>query len=926
MRARELLVTAAAAVLATTTLGVGQASAGEPYALFESGQVRPLARAPHLPLVFATNTPDGRLEVLGLVGRRLVPLGSVKVGMEPVAVAARNDREVWVVNHLSDSISVVDVSDPWSPQVVRTLLVGDEPRDLVFAGPGGNRAFITTARRGQNSPIDPALTTPSLGRANVWVFDANHLGASPGGEPLTILTLFADTPRALTASPDGRTVYAAGFRTGNRTTTVFSFIFQFGVLGFGLPAPSTDSHGADAPSVGLIAQYDGSAWRDELGRDLSPAVFLSLPDKDVFAIDAMASPPVAKAGPGDVTTGVGTILYDMAVNPVSGKIYVSNTEALNANRFEGPGVFAGHSVRGHHNENRITVIDHGVAHPRRLNQHIDYATCCAPIPNPENARSLALPMGLAVTDDGATLFMAAMGSDKIARIPTGQLEADTYAQDPTDQLAVTGGGPTGVLLDDHRGLLLVATRFDNGISVIDTRRWREASHVTLATPEPASVVEGRRFLYDASFSSSHGDSSCASCHVDGDLDALAWDLGNPDEPVRPDDNPLTVDLVEPFPAVFHGMKGPLTTQSLRGLANHGPMHWRGDRTGAALGPSVQPNGGAYDEAEAFRQFQAAYPGLLGRASEIPADDMAKFTAFALQIMYPPNPIRALDNSLTPQQAQGKDIFTHRITDSFSTCNGCHVLDPEGNSQFPEERFPGFFGTNGRSSRVPGRPQIVKVPHFRNLYQKVGMFGMFAPAPVFLPLPGFDGPMGDQVRGFGFLSAGDFDTVAHFMSAAAFSETDPFIPNPEGFTSVDERRAVESFLLAFDSNLAPIVGQQITVAGPGDAAALARVALLRSRADVDECDLVVSAGGGRTQRGYLYTGSARYAPDRSGRPPVTEQALVWWAGVRRQPLTFTCVPPGSGFRIGLDRDDDGVLDGDQRRGDDDHTGRDAPWDD
>ena len=55
-----------------------------------------------------------------------------------------------------------------------------------------------------------------------------------------------------------------------------------------------------------------------------------------------------------------------------------------------------------------------------------------------------------------------------------------------------------------------------------------------------------------------------------------------------------------------------------------------------------------------------------------------------------------------------------------------------------------------------------------LYQKVGMFGQFMPAPVFLPLPGFDGFMGEQIRGFGFLSAGDFDTIAHFMSAGAFS--------------------------------------------------------------------------------------------------------------------------------------------------------------
>jgi YVTN family beta-propeller protein len=51
-----------------------------------------------------------------------------------VAVAARSDGEVWVVNHLSDSVSVVDVAaDP--PRVVRTLLIGDEPRDVIFAGP-----------------------------------------------------------------------------------------------------------------------------------------------------------------------------------------------------------------------------------------------------------------------------------------------------------------------------------------------------------------------------------------------------------------------------------------------------------------------------------------------------------------------------------------------------------------------------------------------------------------------------------------------------------------------------------------------------------------------------------------------------------------------------------------------------------------------
>ncbi len=64
------------------------------------------------------------------------------------------------------------------------------------------------------------LTTPGIGRADVWVFDGTSLGSSLGGDPLTIVTLFGDTPRALTVSPDGNTVYAAVFHSGNQTTTL----------------------------------------------------------------------------------------------------------------------------------------------------------------------------------------------------------------------------------------------------------------------------------------------------------------------------------------------------------------------------------------------------------------------------------------------------------------------------------------------------------------------------------------------------------------------------------------------------------------------------------------------------------------------------------------------------------------------------------
>ena len=57
----------------------------------------------------------------------------------------------------------------------------------------------------------------------------------------------------------------------------------------------------------------------------------------MFAIDASANPPAPK--PAGVFAGVGTMLFNMAVNPVSGKVYVANTDARNDVRFEGHDVF-----------------------------------------------------------------------------------------------------------------------------------------------------------------------------------------------------------------------------------------------------------------------------------------------------------------------------------------------------------------------------------------------------------------------------------------------------------------------------------------------------------------------------------------------------------------------------------------------------------
>jgi DNA-binding beta-propeller fold protein YncE len=946
LRRKLLIIT----LLISTAFCAGGVVAEENYTLFESDQVRPMAMSADGNILYAVNTPDNRLEAFQIKDGGLEPIGSVLVGVEPVAVAVANDGKVWVVNHVSDSVSIVNASNPAKMSIVDTLLVGDEPRDIVFAGSNKSRAFITTAHRGQNSPVPlEDFTTPGIGRADVWVFDTSDLGSAMGGEPITIISLFTDTPRALAVSSDGKQVYAAGFKTGNKTTTILEMIVtpEGGVPGAdnlvdmngdGIPEPHiADANGVLQPLTSLIVKYRNGHWRDETGKIWDDQVKFNLPDKDVFVIDANADIPAVKAGNDGYRTGVGTVLFNMAVNPVNGKIYVTNTEARNDVRFEGEGGL-GSTVRGHFAESRITVIDNNAVLPRHLNKHIDYSKCCKNNTD-EKAAALAQPMEMAISSDGKKLYVAAFGSNKVGIFDTAKLEDNSFQPNSADQVEVAGGGPSGVVLDEKRNQLYVLTRFDSGISIINTVDKKRVAHITMHNPEPAHIREGRKYHYDANLTSSHGDSSCALCHVFGDMDQLAWDLGNPDGSPLPNYAPLAIDHQDfGFPAeisTFMNMKGPMTTQSMKGMANHGAQHWRGDRTGAdGFTESKQPDSGVYDEQAAFKAFNPAFTGLIGRETQLSDEAMQDYTNFALELTYPPNPIRNLDNSLEPAQQAGRDFFMNpdMIVDTVHHCNGCHVLDRDANKN--KTNKPGFFGTDGKNT-FAFQTQFFKVPHLRNLYQKVGMFGMannnnFLADDWWTGLDpenmtmeemqnhmffGNENPyQGDQIRGFGMFHDGSVDTIFRFHNIIGFlprpaQAVTPLDPgNPANLDISMEgmqiRRNLEQWLLVFDTNLFPIVGQQITLTANNGDTVGNRVDLMIQRADLGECDLIASHNG----RGYLYQGKGKFDSDIKQERDIAEADVRSLA--QNGSITYTCTPPGNGPRLALDRDMDGVYNGDE----------------
>jgi YVTN family beta-propeller protein len=768
---------------------------------FESQQVHPIALSADGSRLFAVNTPDNRLAVFTVSGAGIALDFEVQVGLEPVSVAVRDANTVWVVNHLSDTISIVNLT---TRNVVASLPVGDEPTDVVFAGGATTRAFVCVSQEDAIKIYDPA-----------------NLLAPP-----VVVPIFGSDPQALAVSPDGSKVYAAVFESGNQTTIAdFQDVLAHG----GLPAPNPPGR----PNVGLILKWQNGNWLDEVGRNYNNSHPYTLPDHDVAVLDANAPVPSPT-----YFDHLGTLNYNLGVHPVSGQVYVANTDAQNQTRFEP-------SLRGKFIRTRMAIVNPAApASPVvvDLNPHINYNV--TPGPQFELDQSLSQPGGMAFAPAGGTIYLTALGSGKVAVLDDN---ATVIAR------IEVGEGPSGLALDQAGQRLYVLNRFDNEVAVVNTATRTVIAVEPLYDPSPSVVTDGRRFLYDARRSSGHGDQACASCHAGGgNLDAIAWDLGDPNGQSQPP----PPGQIDPFLSGFHPMKGPMTTQTLRGLDTTQPFHWRGDR----------PD---------FEDFNPAFISLMGRSAELAAGDMQAFKDFIFTVTYAPNPNQNLDRTYPnpptgPSPEDGRQAYMNVPLDGPFRCVDCHALPS---------------GTNGQlvNAQALQSTQDFKIPQLRNLYEKTGL------------TPG----AGQKKRGYGFVHDGGIGTLFDFLRLPVFSfgNNDPL------------RRDVEAFLLAFDTGTAPATGAQRTVNAITyqTPETVGWVDLMVGQDDGQNIDLVVKGRSAGIARGWVYAGGQNFRSDRSSEPLIGKTALLALANAAASELTFTGVPPGSGQRIGIDRDLDGFFD-------------------
>lgn len=882
----------------------GGGGGGTPAALafvnYETPPVHAVALGPDGTTLAVTNTPDARLETFDVSSGVPVPTGSVFVGLEPVSVRFRSATEVWVVNQLSDSVSVVDLPTRRVRATLRTL---DEPCDVVFAG-SPVRAFV------------------SCSQANtILVFDPGNLATPP-----VRVAVDAEDPRALAVSPDGLKVYAAVFESGNASTVLgggaqgapgAALGFPPNVVsnaagphggvnpppnGAGVFVPAVNPGNPAAPAVALIVKRDaGGAWRDDTGADWTsfvsgPQASLSgrapgwdLPDRDVVVLDT------ATLGVSYVP-GLMNLCMDLAVQPTTGRLAVVGTDATNEVRFEP--VLEGRFLR-------VLVSLGDPAVPAGfgrvdLNPHLTYA-----VPSVAQAQrdlSLGDPRGAVWSADGTRLYVTGMGSGNL------------LALDATGQRVATplplGAGPAGLAVDAARSRLYVWNRFEGSVSVVDTAAWAEVARVPTFDPTPAVVRTGRRHLYDTHATSGLGHVACASCHADARMDRLAWDLGDPSGTVKPFDQNCISALVTACEG-FHPMKGPMATQTLLDIVGHEPFHWRGDRDG-------------------LEEFALAFANLQGDDDALGPVEMQELEDFLATVTVPPNPFRPLDNSLPTQlplpghfttgrfapagqplpdgnAAHGLTLYRTANLDAGVAgfqCVTCHTLPTGTGPDFTLSLFgaspipPGPLGERHHGVvSVDGSTNVsMKIPQLRNLYDKVGC----------------DFTQTSNRAGVGFLHDGSVDSLARFVTEPVFN-----------VTSDQDVADLVAFLLAFSGSDLPqgstatpleapgtpgkdshaAVGVQVTLASSASDATLDLLGLLASSGAID---LVARGRVSGVPRGFAFDrATGVWRSDRDGET-FTDAALKALAAPGAE-LTFTAVARGLGPRLGRDRDGDGFGD-------------------
>ncbi|MDA1230205.1 MAG: hypothetical protein O2856_05475 [Planctomycetota bacterium] len=569
--------------------------------------------------VFVANTPADTVDVIDADTKKII--ARINVGIDPVSIAIRPDgKEVWVSNHVSDSVSVID-NDPKSPTYLHVIATVqefdsktkatsfDEPVGIAFAS--NDKVYVALSFENQIAVINVATR----------IIDKR-------------LTIAAQDPRAIVVRGDR--LYVIPFESNNKTQ---------------LPGGSAEKIDGD------LVTFD--AWNHSItitnNNVLSPGHVVDIvkhpkvPDRDLYVFDTSTDKLI------ETVDTLGTLLYGLTVDS-NGRVFIAQTDARND--INGRAGTKKHGLTELQNRaflNRITSARPGGDQARVNDNRIEFFDL-EPLPpeQPDPDMAIATAFAIEISDDDSTLVVSAAASDTIFTIDsaTGKILGRTKV----------GAVPRGIALNHTaEGKLSqawVLNAVANTVSLVDVSDTADPKLIdSISLKDPTHPVVNRgRMAFETASASTTGTFSCASCHPDGHTDQLLWVLKTP--------------IVTGGDQIM-----PRSTMPIRGLRDTEPYHWDripgdpyGGNNSANIHGSDPPNsridqptnparhlidGGIAGTMSLVGDPTVNDEGKAGRLSAAERDDMA---TFLLSVPYPPAQRRPYTTVVSRRAKDGFKLF------------------------------------------------------------------------------------------------------------------------------------------------------------------------------------------------------------------------------------------------------------------------------
>ncbi len=294
---------------------------------------------------------------------------------------------------------------------------------------------------------------------------------------------------------------------------------------------------------------------------------------------------------------------------------------------------------------------------------------------------------VAVTPDGRYALVTSSGSDRVAVVDVPKLVSMLDEATPAERARVfpnhlgkstefvvkhvpTHDSPRGVAIRTEGDVAFVANALDDSLTVIDLATLEAVRRIDLGGPQEITQVRWGERLFHSADIAFQRQFSCHSCHPDGHVDGITYDI-EPDGIGR----------------------NPVDNRTLRGILDTAPFKWEGTNPNLA------------------RQCGPRLAVFFTRIDPFDPDELAAVEAYIRTIPRPPNRYRALGAELTAAQRRGKEMFERTMTNDGRVipeddrCVTCHFPPLYTDRSQRDIEMKMYLDDNGKFD----------VPHLSNIY-------------------------------------------------------------------------------------------------------------------------------------------------------------------------------------------------------------------